>query len=376
MSPCKREYANGVMLAFRIGLVTSAVAAMALHLGGLQSVPSHTDITVGATSVPAAVSRAAVTVHDWTTLHAAVTGGAPEVFIPGNVTITVPNQARAVQLLPEQRLISDRALNTRGGAIVVPPKNGANNYPVITMATRSAIEGLRVLGPNAGYDTENTTIGIQTVPGSTGVLVRGSELAGWSWAAVSVKQSTDAVVDDNDIHDNIRAERGYGVVTQNGDATALIRSNVFNRNRHAIAGSGEPGEVYTAERNLIRQGGGSTAYHQFDMHVSSAGIGGAYVTIRNNVFDYGRYGTANRSSINIRGIPSTGPATVTNNTFTQSWNVGTQTAITGALGATEPSEALQQENAFDQTITYTRTPSGCTAATANVHMTGPCTALE
>jgi len=331
---------------------------------------------VGATRAAPTVSEEAVTVRDWDALSDAVAVGAPEVFIPDDVSIDVPNRARALQLAAGQRLVGTRSLNALGGALRIPFRAGVNDYPVIRMGAGSAIEGLRILGPNAGYETENTTIGIQTVPGSTGTVIRDDELAGWSWAAVSIKQSEDFLVDHNYIHDNVRKERGYGVVVQNGDATALIRNNVFNRNRHAIAGSGQPGEGYTAGHNLIRQDGDRTAYHQFDMHQSAEGIGGAYVHIRGNVFDYGRYGTANRSSINIRGVPTSGPASITGNTFTQGWTVGSQTAVTGASGAIATPSVLQQENVFDQRIAYVRTASGCTATTAEVRMIGPCQALS
>jgi len=70
---------------------------------------------------------------------------------------------------------------------------------------------------------------------------------------------------------------GYGVAVTNG-AYALIEQNVFNENRHAIAGGSRHDDAldysgYTARDNLILSGGGSHCSgpicwqtHQIDMH--------------------------------------------------------------------------------------------------------------
>ncbi|MDA4809436.1 right-handed parallel beta-helix repeat-containing protein, partial [Enterobacter hormaechei] len=76
-----------------------------------------------------------------------------------------------------------------------------------------------------GTTTRNTTIGIQSLPGSENIEIDNTELWGWPWAAVSVKQSKNIRVHHSFIHDNIRTERGYGVVTQNGEASAEVACN-------------------------------------------------------------------------------------------------------------------------------------------------------
>jgi hypothetical protein len=67
-------------------------------------------------------------------------------------------------------------------------------------------------------------------------------------------------ITNNFIHDNRHTHVGYGVVVGNG-AYALIEKNVFNQNRHAIAGGSHDDTErdfsgYTARDNLILPGGG------------------------------------------------------------------------------------------------------------------------
>jgi hypothetical protein len=112
-----------------------------------------------------------------------------------------------------------------------------------------------------------------------------NEISRWRGAAVSVhdgstnqdfanrinRANADTVwVHDNFIHHNQHPSSsicgssaleggghaaGYGVEVADG-AYALIERNVFDWNRHAIAGDGKPGTGYLAERNLVLQHGG------------------------------------------------------------------------------------------------------------------------
>lgn len=330
---------------------------------------------VGGQENPATVPAGTVGVKTWEQLRRAVQAGEPTVYIETSAVIDVPNQSNALRLQPHQRLIGARSATSAGPLLRTPFKGGINDYPVITMASGAVLEGVRLAGPNAGPSTQNKTIGIQTLPGSSGQTISNNEIYGWSWAAVSLKRTHDARVDQNYIHHNLREHLGYGVVVQNGDTSAKIRGNVFDANRHAIAGSGAAGEEYEATENLVLQGGGEAAYHQFDMH-ERGGIGGKRVRIAGNIFDYGRPGTTNRSSILIRGVPTDGRADIIANVFTQPWNVGRQEAVEGKPGSILPEHRLRSLNVFDSPIQYVIAAEGCTVRVPTRTFRAPCAALN
>ncbi len=253
-------------------------------------------------------------------------------------------------------IFSDRGINGSEGARlnVSYIDEQAYKFPVIVMDSNTRMSGIRYEGPYQGTTTENTTIGIQTVSGSSNIEVDNMEMWGWPWAAVSVKNTANVRVHHSFIHSNIKSGLGYGVVTQNGNATAEIACNVFDSNRHAIAGSGQSGEGYAAHHNLVLNNGERGAYHQFDMHMYAAqNIAGAFMDITQNWFDFGRYGTSNRSSIVVRGQPERGPITVTDNWFSQDWVVGSQRAVAGEYGTWVPTEAsILATNQFNVSMEY------------------------
>jgi hypothetical protein len=138
-------------------------------------------------------------------------------------------------------------------------------------------------------------------------------------------------IHDSFIHDNAGTSKGYGVNVGNG-AYALIERNVFDGNRHAIAGGSRPRggsepydySGYTARENLVLgaggvhcpRAGGCWQTHQFDMHGTespwysgdfSCGKAGETIIIERNTFFY-------NEAIKIRGNP-TGRAVVDGNIF-------------------------------------------------------------
>jgi hypothetical protein len=99
---------------------------------------------------------------------------------------------------------------------------------------------------------------------------------------------------------------GYGAEVHHG-AWALIDSNLFDMNRHALAAAGDMGG-YDARRNLVLKGGGyhgrafHTYTHQFDIHgTDDNGLGGqagVQSWFYDNAFQY-----RNGAAIHIRGRP-------------------------------------------------------------------------
>ncbi|XAW88166.1 hypothetical protein ABDK09_01900 [Vibrio sp. CDRSL-10 TSBA] len=74
-----------------------------------------------------------------------------------------------------------------------------------------------------------------------------------------------------------------------------------------------------------------------------------------NWFNYGDYGTSNRSSVVIRGIPQQGPAVVKENIFKSDYQItSTTTTVAGVTGSI-PSEQEQREyNTFGATFSFSR----------------------
>jgi hypothetical protein len=293
---------------------------------------------------------------DYATLKALVDRGEKYIYIPGDADIVIPALKNALVVRSGTTIFSDRGRNGSAGARLSVSYIDENEYkfPIIVMTSDTRLSGIRYEGPYQGTTTANTTIGIQTADNSRNIEIDNMELWGWPWAAVSVRNALNVRVHHSYIHDNIRSQLGYGVVTQNGNAKAEVACNLFNSNRHAIAGSGRAGEGYMAHHNLVLNGGGRGAYHQYDMHLfPSQGIAGEFMDISWNWFDYGRYGTSNRSSIGVRGQPTRGPITVTNNWFSQGWVVGSQRAVAGEYGAWVPTEEkILADNQFNVKFNY------------------------
>ncbi|HEX4341020.1 MAG TPA: hypothetical protein VH062_34160 [Polyangiaceae bacterium] len=234
------------------------------------------------------------------------------------------------------------------------------------------ITGVRIEGPDMGVPGDDEVQVAIYDNSFVNVQIDNNELSGWSGSAVKIEddgQRIDYVanpetvhVHDNYIHNNQHEGRqGYGVVIGNG-AYALIDQNVFDWNRHAIAGDGSSGSGYHAFRNLVLPNGGLhrwvlgfwTHTHQFDMHgQSSCGVGavieeigsaldisddptifncgtaGHDMFIRDNTFLY-----TDGPDIKLRGTPELSPwgMTVANNVFANNdINDAVQQAESGLL---------------------------------------------
>src|SRR5690606_26572369 len=206
-------------------------------------------------------------------------------------------------------LFSDRGKGGKQGAYIYSNKYDTN--PLFATAGNDVvISGLRLKGPDgevvnkveidkivarnkkSGNKINLSSIQTYGIPNSKGILIshdnviiENCEVFNWSHAAIFVERSGSAKVYHNYIHHTQRKGLGYGVMVE---GYADIKANIFDYNRHAIAGSGVPGSGYSAEFNIALRNS-SDQGHIFDMHggkdrKDGTNIAGKNVSIRNNVF--------------------------------------------------------------------------------------------
>ncbi len=104
-----------------------------------------------------------------------------------------------------------------------------------------------------------------------------------SWQHLEPKDASLVRVERNYFHHNIQDGRGYGVVV-GGGAYVHVEGNVFDYQRHAVAGSGKAYSGYIARFNYVLQGGymqhanNAPDFHNqhFDMHGDADGGYGGY----------------------------------------------------------------------------------------------------
>src|SRR5450830_1915360 len=321
-----------------------------------------------------------VTATDYASLKQHLDRLEPYIHVPPGVTIDIPNRKYAVVLHRGQTLFGDRGQDGQPGALlrVAYEDEQPHEWAVFTLDTGSRISGLRIEGPYQAANTANSTIGLQLAVDALDVEVDNSEIYGWPWAAVSVKASRQARIHHNHIHHNIKSGLGYGVVVQNGRTSADIACNVFHVNRHAVTGSGQGGERYEVHHNLVRPGGGRDAYHQVDMHAyPNTTLAGAFLSIHDNWFDYGQYGTMSRVVIGIRGIPSDGPPVIDGNFFNQPYHVSaTQDSISLTLNPTPTKAELLRDNRFNVGFSYRREGAKCVLGWLGQRQTVSCSSVE
>jgi hypothetical protein len=225
------------------------------------------------------------------------------------------------------------------------------------------VSGFRLEGPTSsvGSGDDNKEKGILISPTSSAEPIHNIEISNmevfhWSGVGVQVDDNVEMAergrlfntnpgavhIKGNFFHHNRHDDgEGYGVDIANG-AYALIEQNVFDENRHAIAGGsrnrdgkGLDYSGYTARDNLILSGGGLHCRgpfdvicehtHQIDMHGDGnswysgnnweCGTAGETIIIERNTILYTK-GVA----IKIRGNPAD-KAVVDGNVFRQHGNV-------------------------------------------------------
>jgi hypothetical protein len=193
-----------------------------------------------------------------------------------------------------------RGPRSLGPRIFVTDKRG-DNTPLFEIRDSNVLfSGFRLQGPTSdiGEDANNRETGIWIYPFASpdplhDVEISNMEIFNWSGEGINVGDNADVEergrltnqnvaavhIRNNFFHHNRHFDGyGYGVDVEGG-AYALIEQNVFDENRHAIAGGSgnHKGDWsgYTARDNLILAGGGvhcggavRTCWytHQIDMH--------------------------------------------------------------------------------------------------------------
>jgi hypothetical protein len=239
------------------------------------------------------------------------------------------------------RLIGGRTAHQDGPLLFTKTRPGA----LLRIAGDGVrITGLRIRGPDMGVPGGGSTKAIAD-DSFRNLEVDNNEIYGWKGSAVEIRDNDRRIshtgtptirVHDNYLHHNQHVGRlGYGVVVSDG-SFVLIERNVFDWNRHAIAGDGSDWSGYHAYDNLVLPNGGKHRWipfpgfwihtHQFDMHgqrncgvgdifsdaLYNCGRAGHHMDVRYNAFLY-----SEKPAIKLRGTPFVLPCgvKVISNTF-------------------------------------------------------------
>lgn len=231
------------------------------------------------------------------------------------------------------------------------------------------LTGLRLHGPDPGQcppqypdactgedrtggqncrDCMPRTSGIRSA-GHDGLEVDNVEIAGFGLAGVALSDSVGHRVHHSHVHHNQRQGLGYGVLLgrgQTGVIQVLVDHNRMDYMRHAIAGSGEPGQDYEARDNLVLSHANG---HVFDMHGENENtdngseLAGGEILIHDNTVL-----VASHYAMVIRGRPDHGAWLYDNCLARSASNVALQRFFTGNFHIDE-SPAGAAPNTYQQT---------------------------
>ncbi|MBW7991556.1 MAG: hypothetical protein FVQ84_16305 [Planctomycetes bacterium] len=239
------------------------------------------------------------------------------VFIPVDTVIDLTARIYIEEIVldvPEGvTLAGDRGHDGSKGALLT---SNSLKTPVMICANGPdvRITGLRIQGPNPkrylqhhrrsfGESGEGHKY-YYKLPTSNGITTKYSrlevdncEISGFSHAGVYLMTAEGHHIHHNYIHHCQYQGLGYGIC--HNTASSLIEYNLFNWNRHSIAGTGRPGNSYVARHNVEL---GVSLSHCFDMHggrdrKDGTDIAGTSIEIYNNTF------RAQQTPVVIRGVP-------------------------------------------------------------------------
>ena len=239
------------------------------------------------------------------------------VFVPGNAVIDLTARIYIEQLelkVPAGvTLASDRGHDGSEGALLT---SDALKTPAIIRALGPdvRITGLRIRGPNAKryLDHHHRSFtkggggheyyykfpiqdGIDTA--HDGLEVDNCDISGFGHGGIRLRTGKNHHIHHSFIHHCQHNGLGYGI--SHDTASSVIEFNLFDYNRHSIAGTGRPGCMYIARHNVEL---GTSLSHCFDMHggrdrKDGTDIAGTTIEIHNNTF------RAPQIPVVIRGEP-------------------------------------------------------------------------
>lgn len=312
-----------------------------------------------------------ITADNQVTLFAqAIASANATVYVASDVSLDL-SRYDTLHIAPGVRLFGGRSLGTAGARLFTT----RIHQPLFAIGERLDADNIRISGFHIqggnGFVVPSSEKGSNAIQinSSINIDIDNNDIGGFSGASISVADNrgdrirrsngAGAVrIRNNYLHNSQRIDGGYGVVVGDG-AYALIERNVFNNNRHAIAGDGSNGSGYFAYRNLVLDGGGhhesagfSSRTHQIDMHGQEScngfptycGVAGEYMDIRHNTITY----TAG-SSIKIRGTPTLG-VDVAKNSFARPDAWGGGYVFDSALVQIEGHNLREWDNRFGNVL--------------------------
>ena len=238
------------------------------------------------------------------------------VFVDGKAEIDCTTRVYVDKLVIEipagVTLASDRGHKGSLGALLLS-ETFATRPLIRVTGKRVRVTGMRIRGPDPKRRMEHhrrsfaegrgrtyyyrfpVSDGIQA--GHDGLEVDNCEVAGFSHAAVYLRAGKGHHIHHNYIHHNQYNGLGYGVC--HDKAFSRIECNLFNWNRHSIAGTGRSPSGYEAAHNVeVRH----SLSHCFDMHggrdrKDGTNVAGTWLKIHHNTF------WAPNTAVVIRGVP-------------------------------------------------------------------------
>jgi hypothetical protein len=239
------------------------------------------------------------------------------IFIPGETEIDLTARIYIEDLVLEVpagvTLAGERGHHGSLGAILT---SDSLKTPVMIRAAGPdvRITGLRLRGPNPKryLDHHRRAFGpggrgheyYYRFPTSNGITtehprleVDNCEISAFAHAGIYLIRGEGHRIHHNFIHHCQYNGLGYGIC--HDTASSWIEYNLFNWNRHSIAGTGRPGSGYVARHNVEL---GVSLSHCFDMHGGrdrgdGTDIAGTSIAIYNNTF------RAPQTPVVIRGVP-------------------------------------------------------------------------
>ena len=215
-------------------------------------------------------------------------------------------------------LASGRGRNGSAGGMLFTDDQSSGFGVFLRPRSHVTLKGIRLRGPDGNAKGISYMCGIRT---STyhGIIIENCEIFNFPYAAVEIHNDRLEGFSDADkawihhcyIHNNQRNGLGYGINV--GAASALIEGNIFDYNRHHIAGNrnlpGTPATNYAARYNIFMNTNNNSLVdchggndpkswgnpNDPDVNTASGGI----LLIHHNTFM-----VSNQNSVGIRGVPA------------------------------------------------------------------------